>query len=277
MAVAAEDCWAHPLNFSQVTEDGGECDQEIPSLRVASLNCLASSYTNPSQMQWLSRDLLAWGHRKISLLEALKTLDCDILCLQECDHYHNGFKEDLEEIGFNSVVALRPSRLDGCVTAFKPHKLELIVSSVTDFNELVDAHGGDHHRFKKDNIAQICLFQTKEGGAPRRVVVANTHLYWNPLRAEVKLLQATMLARTCKELIASQPSPENTACLMCGDFNSMPKSDVINFISEGELVAPIPPCDRFLCDGDLNRFCRWLRILGFDAAIESAEERVQRT
>jgi hypothetical protein len=38
-----------------------------------------------------------------------------------------------------------------------------------------------------------------------------------------------------------------------------------------------PPKVRYMLDFTLNRFCRWLRILGIDAALETEEEERQRT
>jgi uncharacterized protein with PIN domain len=34
---------------------------------------------------------------------------------------------------------------------------------------------------------------------------------------------------------------------------------------------------RFICDRSLNKLCIWLRILGIDCTLESAEEEEQRT
>jgi hypothetical protein len=41
--------------------------------------------------------------------------------------------------------------------------------------------------------------------------------------------------------------------------------------------ASSPPQVRYLLDYPLNRFCRWLRILGLDAALETKEEERLRT
>ena len=37
------------------------------------------------------------------------------------------------------------------------------------------------------------------------------------------------------------------------------------------------PKVKYLLDSTLNRFCRWLRILGLDAALETEEEEKERT
>ena len=41
--------------------------------------------------------------------------------------------------------------------------------------------------------------------------------------------------------------------------------------------SPNEPQVRYMLDYTLNRFCRWLRILGLDAALETEEEEKLRT
>jgi hypothetical protein len=116
----------------------------------------------------------------------------------------------------------------------------------------------------------------------------------------------------------------NTPIILCGDFNSQPKSSVHQYLTTGKVnaksIAPWyvlsrrrPPSKtekkidhespteesnpeeeissqlnelnisesttsvRYILDYTLNRFCRWLRILGVDAALETEEEERQRT
>jgi hypothetical protein len=46
--------------------------------------------------------------------------------------------------------------------------------------------------------------------------------------------------------------------------------------NDNKTSSPPPPQVRYMLDFTLNRFCRWLRILGLDAALESeAEERLR--
>lgn len=47
--------------------------------------------------------------------------------------------------------------------------------------------------------------------------------------------------------------------------------------SPPESTTSDPPQVRYLLDYTLNRLCRWLRILGIDAALETEEEERMRT
>jgi uncharacterized protein with PIN domain len=111
-----------------------------------------------------------------------------------------------------------------------------------------------------------------------------------------------------------QPN-QNEPLIFCGDFNSRPGGLVHQYLSKGwvdgrqaapwynhcseekvdmvelnthmnqlqlspDVHAPSsspPPPMRYILDATLNKLCRWLRILGVDAALETEEEERQRT
>jgi mRNA deadenylase 3'-5' endonuclease subunit Ccr4 len=149
--------------------------------------------------------------------------------------------------------------------------------------------------------------------------VSTAHLYWNPNRPEVKLGQAKFLLNRIidfidtsnhythqtlshrndkainvmnqnsyinhkieEEIHQSISSSIQLPIILCGDFNSLPSSDIYRLITddntlesirnqrfmldikESNLIGEIlhGPNTKFLCDHSLSRLCRWLRILG---------------
>jgi mRNA deadenylase 3'-5' endonuclease subunit Ccr4 len=107
------------------------------------------------------------------------------------------------------------------------------------------------------------------------LIVVNTHIYWNPRKAEVKLAQVSFLLREIEAIVkASNGSP----CILCGDFNALPGSDIMKLIERGHVVPEQTSSpDRLLCDSSLDTMCTWLRILGVDTAKETKEEAHRRT
>lgn len=115
------------------------------------------------------------------------------------------------------------------------------------------AAGGEKgHRMLKramrDNVAQLVVFELL--GAPARnsqVVVANTHLFWDPRFADVKLWQAStlaqQLARLCSDGQDMRLAPSRL--ILCGDFNSEPQTAVPRLLGiNAEFGAPnsqLPP------------------------------------
>jgi hypothetical protein len=69
-------------------------------------------------------------------------------------------------------------------------------------------------------------------------------------------------------ITASSPPSEDV--ILSGGFQDLT-------ISLSEASPKKEPQVRYMLDYTLNRFCRWLRILGLDAALETEEEEKLRT
>jgi mRNA deadenylase 3'-5' endonuclease subunit Ccr4/uncharacterized protein with PIN domain len=182
--------------------------------------------------------------------------------------------------------------------------------------------------FVRKNVA--LLARLEHLNSTKRVVVAVTHLFWNPAYEYVKLCQIHFVAGRVKEFCH-----DNEPIILCGDFNSQPNSSVHRYLTQGSVnakhVAPWyalsrggsrvsstsdsdedkekenpntiedipsslsndlattlqqihlspdvdPPTSvKYILDFTLNKLCRWMRILGLDAALETEEEEQERT
>jgi CCR4-NOT transcription complex subunit 6 len=87
-------------------------------------------------------------------------------------------------------------------------------------------------RHVRDCVGVLALLRTKTD--PRRtVLVANTHLFWDPTCADVKLSQAERLCaevahfmREHEDKLSPGESVASTPVIIAGDFNSVPGSEV---------------------------------------------------
>lgn len=94
----------------------------------------------------------------------------------------------------------------------------------------------------KDNIAIFVMLEDQI--THQRVLVANTHIHWDLLCADVKLVQTGVMMEELekfanKHLNAGTITYDSCAKLpivICGDFNSVPESGVCEFLSKG-LIA----------------------------------------
>lgn len=205
-----------------------------------------------------------------------------------------------------------------------------------------DPLSGMLQSFQRRNRAIVAVLKHK--GSDRNICVCSAHLYWNPGYEYVKLSQAKYLMDHLDTIARKYAIgwEERVPVIICGDFNSKPRSVVHNFLTRGSVdgrtAAPwncytYPSLDeeefdvfggennlpkdnpsqiadlrvgetelrslslsdseaatekkaqgydnnvpqvRYLLDFTLNRFTRWLRILGIDAALETkAEEKVR--
>jgi CCR4-NOT transcription complex subunit 6 len=98
----------------------------------------------------------------------------------------------------------------------------------------------------KDNIAVMTILENKE--TLGRILVVNSHIYWDPLFADVKLVQAGMMMEEVERFAAKHLSPPATSpegptyanvnllpIIICGDFNSLPSSGVYEFLSKSSI------------------------------------------
>merc|ERR1719427_1652213 len=121
----------------------------------------------------------------------------------------------------------------------------------------------------KDNIGIAALLETTDGiyeatgsmGQPQLVLAVNAHMHWDPEFSDVKLIQTVMLcyelrnfcdevARNMRHQPTNQHQGRSSAGLsaefhkipivMCGDFNSLPDSGVVEFLQQGQVSASHP-------------------------------------
>ncbi|KAK6626727.1 hypothetical protein RUM43_003458 [Polyplax serrata] len=81
------------------------------------------------------------------------------------------------------------------------------------------------------------------------ILVCTAHIHWDPEFCDVKLIQTMMLSYELKSILEEashnfrpghKPDTNCVQLLLCGDFNSLPDSGVIEFLSSGRVSADHP-------------------------------------
>lgn len=102
----------------------------------------------------------------------------------------------------------------------------------------------------KDNIAVMIILENKETLA--RILVVNSHIFWDPQFADVKLVQVGMMMDEIENFASKFLSPPSGSTgptydstnmlptIICGDFNSVPESGVYELLSKGVLAKDHP-------------------------------------
>ncbi|XP_035757488.1 protein angel homolog 2 isoform X3 [Egretta garzetta] len=211
------------------TESEAKFDFTVMSYNILSQNLLED---NSHLYKHCRQRLLIWTYRFPNILQEIKQLDADVLCLQEVqeDHYRTEIKSSLESLGYHCEYKMRTGRKpDGCAICFKTSKFSLISSNPVEFFR------HDIPLLDRDNVGLVLLLQPRfhcETNAA--ICIANTHLLYNPRRGDIKLTQLAMLLA---EIASVAPQKDGTYCpiIICGDFNSVPGSPLYRFIKEGKL------------------------------------------
>lgn len=244
------------------------------SFTVLSYNILCPSFAPPSSYAYTPSWALDWSYRRETLLEELVNASADVVCLQEIDseQYSDWFYPKLKERGYDGIHYPRTRArtmsaddaklVDGCATFWKRDKFKLIETQVIEFNQIAlnktDMRTEDmfNRVMSRDNIATIALLEFALTGA--RLVVANSHIYWDHRYRDVKLVQIGMMMEKLEEIVEGfghfpakppvegEPTPptydrrekgRDIPLVLCVDLNSLQKSGVYEYLSEGE----IPP------------------------------------
>lgn len=81
------------------------------------------------------------------------------------------------------------------------------------------------------------------------LLVATAHIHWDPEFCDVKLIQSMMLFEQLKRITEDSAATfgvrhpslnleaEDVQLLLCGDFNSLPNSGVVEYIEKGQIKA----------------------------------------
>ncbi|NWS19422.1 ANGE2 protein, partial [Pachyramphus minor] len=204
-------------------------DFTVMSYNILSQNLLED---NSHLYRHCKQRLLFWAYRFPNILQEIKQLDADVLCLQEVqeDHYRTEIKSSLESLGYHCEYKMRTGRKpDGCAICFKTSKFSLISSNPVEFFRR------DIPLLDRDNVGLVVLLQPRfHCKTNTAICVANTHLLYNPRRGDIKLTQLAMLLA---EIASVAPQKDGSFCpiIICGDFNSVPGSPLYRFIKEGKL------------------------------------------
>lgn len=225
---------------------------------------------------------LNWPSRRQLILDELRALDADIVCLQELDRnsYDEFFRKELSILGYKGYYAQKSRAetigenakfVDGCGTFWKDKTY--VVLDTQHFvlgRKAVERAGAKssadmlNRVWQRDDIATVVFLENRFTGS--RMIVGNTHTYWDPAFRDVKLIQVAVFMEELNKLAdkyakyppatnkkpswqdddadAREPGPSleydrgsQIPMIVCGDFNSGPGSPVYELITKQTLDA----------------------------------------
>uniref|UniRef100_A0A6M2DIW1 poly(A)-specific ribonuclease n=1 Tax=Xenopsylla cheopis TaxID=163159 RepID=A0A6M2DIW1_XENCH len=239
-------------------------------MTVMCYNVLCDKYATRQMYGYCPSWALAWEYRKKGILDEIRHYAADIISLQEVetDQFYNFFLPELKVEGYDGIFSPKSRAktmsendrkyVDGCAIFYRSSKFSLVKEHLVEFNQLAmaNAEGSDNmlnRVMPKDNIGLAALLKTKEAawenGLPQDpsqintpILVCTAHIHWDPEYCDVKLIQTMMLSNELKHILdeaghSFRPGHKenNIQLLLCGDFNSLPDSGVIEFLSSGRV------------------------------------------
>lgn len=230
----------------------GQALAQMP-FTVMCYNVLAQIYATRHVYPYCPVWALSWEFRKAQLVRELLLNNTDIISLQEvqANHFETFFQPALDKAGYDGVYKKKtrenvdnPESVDGCAIFFKRNRFALVEQYGIEFNEAARLHFNDRHslrRLLKGNVALVVVLEELNidpkrrlrKPQPRRLCVANTHIYWDPEYDDVKLWQTSILCQELEKMISGRQLP----LVLCGDFNSMEDSSVFDLLSSSQVSA----------------------------------------
>ncbi|XP_010428336.1 PREDICTED: carbon catabolite repressor protein 4 homolog 5 isoform X2 [Camelina sativa] len=178
------------------------------------------------------RKHLEWSRRKHLICKEISRYNASILCLQEVDRFDD-IDCILKKRGFQGVHKSRTGEAsDGCAIFWKEKLFELLDYQHIEFD-----------RFDmRNNVAQLCVLEMNHEDPksklsvrpsdPRRLVVGNIHVLFNPKRGDIKLGQVRLFLEKAYQLSQEWG---NIPVAIAGDLNSTPQSAIYDFIASADL------------------------------------------
>ncbi|KMZ57508.1 Glucose-repressible alcohol dehydrogenase transcriptional effector [Zostera marina] len=252
---------------TNISTDGSDSSSNLGfKFRVISYNILAQVYVKSSNFPHSPPSCLKWKTRSNAVSEVLKSFNADFLCLQELDKFDEFYKDKIMNYGYSCIYVKRSrQKLDGCGIFYNQRRAELISKVEIEYNDLVDILSSGSASDKNENTDELTndlpkhwpyswrnssdaavrlerdcvgLFAAFTLNCPSQniIILANTHIYWDPKWADVKLAQVEYLlirlARYREEI--SKKYNCNPSIILAGDFNSLPGDMVYKHLTSSE-------------------------------------------
>jgi mRNA deadenylase 3'-5' endonuclease subunit Ccr4 len=175
---------------------------------MATWNTLANAYIRPDYYPRTPAEFLDPAWRLPALREHARSLEADVLCLQEVEEpLFQSLQQSLP--GYQGTHALKgASRPDGCATFFRTSLFGLL------------EHTRLEYRDNSGHIAQWLLVEHED----KRLAIANTHVRWDPPNTPRDKQWGYGQILEAMDLFHSGGSD---AQIVCGDFNATEKSDLV--------------------------------------------------
>lgn len=234
------------------------------SFRMLTYNVLAEIYTTTQTYPNCPNWALAWTYRKRNLIREIAKYEADILCLQEvqADHYEDHFQPYFSRMGYEGCYKVktresmgRKGKIDGCATLFRKDMYVMRAEHSTEYNTVAQQRTKNSralNRCLKGNVALILVLDATDGSGP--IVVANTHLFWDPELTDVKLFQVDVFLSELELVLQKHRLGPDVPVVIGGDFNSEPMSSVYEYITTGTctLTRADVPADSYGVLGTCN-------------------------
>ena len=198
-------------------------------------NVLASGefFCNPSSFPHVDKKFLTWDYRKNLFRNVIRKLNADIFCLEEVDNYESFQNEIFDDllITYSSVFYSKNSGGQGVALFYKKDLFELLNSFKLHLK------GDDSEEKLTNQFFSINFLKHRQLNKVFCVLI--THLKAKKPFEEVRKNQIKHICKTVnedKEFINLYKSFNCESIILCGDFNTEPECESIQYLKNFEFT-----------------------------------------
>ncbi|KAG1689268.1 hypothetical protein DVH05_002336 [Phytophthora capsici] len=227
---------------------------ESEAFRVMSYNILYDGYatTEHAKKNLFSYvdDCVMKETRRIQLIfQEIEEANSDIVCLQEMgEHVYKFFFEPmLASIGYVGFYSGKTGTTnEGCATFVRTARFEVAKEDTLDLSVSVKNSTNSATQSVLENfpeiakginripsVAQLMVLRSRLDPC-RSIVLSNTHLFYRGDAHMIRLLQGSAVVDAVGQWKA-EIGLENTAVVMCGDWNAHPQAPLVAFLLDGQI------------------------------------------
>jgi mRNA deadenylase 3'-5' endonuclease subunit Ccr4 len=192
------------------------------TILVMSYNILSCTFTKIEWFPYCQPEYLHPKYRAPRILNEIERVNADVMCLQECDHdlFLEYYKPNLEAMGYNVIFkATSTSRIVTVCVAYKKKLFKEEGWTYLNLDEELDKLDESFVRHKEALFVTLKQFSTG-----KRVIIANTHLFWN---ADFEYVKYGQMSRILNYI---EKNHKDSPVIFSGDFNSTPTSNVLKLV-----------------------------------------------
>lgn len=202
-------------------------------LRLLSFNILAQNLLEAYPYLYKQHDkrALLWERRRRLIVQEILETKANVICLQEMQTDHlDEFLDPFKELGYDYLYKKRTNdKRDGLLFLYRADQF------ILKEHVKVELYQSGIELLSRDNVGIIAKLALKES-PDTELVIATTHLLYNPKRNDVRLGQTQLLLAEIERIAFienTMTGPKYLPIILSGDFNLEPHTGVYKFITEG--------------------------------------------
>lgn len=205
-------------------------NNEKNSFKLIQWNVLASGefFCNPNSFPKVDKNILTWDYRKNIFRNIIRKQNADIFCLEEVDAYENFKNEVFDDLmqTYSSVYYSKTTGGQGIALFYKTDLFEMLNSFKLHLKGDDDLEAKLTNQFFSVNFL-------KHKAQNNVICVLVTHLKAKKPFEEIRKNQVKHISDTVnedKEFLSLFKSLNCESVVLCGDFNTEPDCDSIQFL-----------------------------------------------